>query len=68
MTKKARILNTLEKHVELKSRIAEHFSNLKSRTRLSEIGKHEFDIHGNIDKKRWTLHIQDIEKDDFVKV
>lgn len=51
----------------LKDRIGEHFSKIKNRSRLTEIGKHDIDFHDGFDKKRWSLWVLDLENDDFCR-
>ena len=49
----------------LKERLREHFGQLRDRTRLTEVGKHDINEHGEFKKERWKIAILHVERDDF---
>jgi hypothetical protein len=49
----------------LKERLNEHFTLLKNRTRLTEVGKHCIDYHQKIDRQKWRVESLGKESDDF---
>ena len=49
----------------LKARLSEHFSKLRDRRRLTEVGKHDINEHGGFDKSRWKISVLHQEEDEF---
>jgi hypothetical protein len=50
----------------LKTKVSEHFTLYKNRSRLSEVGAHCIDVHGQIDRNNWSIFVihQEIEEFD----